>query len=98
MKKFRYNNPQTKHEKLIVELTDNLMATMIGFIKLNNFTTLDNSLFNIIKDGSLAYYSSVLDLLISMMLDKDEISKFIKESHDFFNQYLEQIRKNHINP
>lgn len=90
--KFNKKNPVKKDEKLICELTMSLDETMKAFIRLNKFEVFDKELFIILRDSALAYAGQTIEMLARMLADKTQIPDFVKEAHDIFNCYLQEVR------
>jgi hypothetical protein len=96
MPHFTNKNAQTKEEKLILELSKDLIDTMKGFINLNKMTTIDQELFVVLRDGSLAYAAQILEMLGGMLQDKKDIPRFVEEARDIFDCYLKQLQEKFV--
>ena len=91
MPKFERKTASTKEEKLILELSDNLLDTMKVFINLNKFTSIDEEIFVVLRDGSMSYVALVLEFLAGMLANKQDTPRFISEARDIFECYMQQL-------
>ncbi len=91
--KFSHKNPQSKQEKLIVELVSDLDATTQAYMKLNHKGNITNEMFVVLRDASIAYCGGMIRDLGILLAHKNQIEPFIKEAKEIFNAYLDEIER-----
>lgn len=88
--KFKRNNPQTKEEKLIIELIDNLTTELNFFIDNNLYKNTDNEMFVITRDAAIGFCWQTLSRLITYISDDSQKPMFIEDCKEIINSYIEQ--------
>lgn len=96
MPHFTKKNAHTKEEKLILELSKDLIDTMKVFINLNKMTSIDQEIFVVLRDGSLAYAAQVLEFLAGLLQNKKDVPLLVEEAKDIFDCYLKQLQEKFI--
>lgn len=89
--RFKFSNPKTKEQKLIVELTNNLHDLTKEFIRLNQSGISGEDVFEIIRDSALCYTLQTIHALSSVMKYKSQIPEFLTECEDIFKAYMNHI-------
>lgn len=94
LRKFKRNNPTNNEEKLICELKKNLDEVTHVFIQLNNPGIVTKEIFEVLRDGSIAYCGGMIRDLGKLLSNKNQIGDFIKEAKRIFNAYMNEIENN----
>jgi hypothetical protein len=88
---FKFSDPKTKEQKLIVALTDDHHELTKAFIRLNKSDISTEDLFEIIRDSAICYTLQTIHSLSKMMANKSEIPLLIKDCEDIFKAYMNNI-------
>lgn len=88
--KFRRNQPKTKEENLIIEISNNLHDIAVCFIRANLPNCTDNEIFITLRDGVMAFAGETCEALTKVMVDPTQKMIFLKECQDIFNCYIQQ--------
>ena len=91
--KFHSNNPKNTHERLVLELENDLIDTMKAFVELNKNSLSDLELFVIIRDGSIAFAGRSIAFLEKLLAGKNQTNAFINSAREIFECYLKEIEK-----
>lgn len=92
--KFHGKNPQTKEEKLIMELVKLLDEITMVFIKSNFSGNITHEQFVILRDASIGYAGSMVRDLSKMLADKAQVIPFLDNAERIYLAYTNDTRKN----
>lgn len=91
--KFKANNPQTREEKLIMELIRLLEDTTHAFIKLNFKDEITHQSFVFIRDAAIGYAGNMTANLFKLLIDEEQKNIFIKNAIDLYHAYINEVVK-----
>ncbi len=89
--KFKTCNPETKEEKLIMELIKDLNQVTMSFIKLNYKGNVSHEQFVVLRDGAIGYCGAMVRDLGKLLSDKTQIKPFIDEAKEIYMAYMDSL-------